>query len=188
MYPQPNPDNERQIPRDYLLRELRVVVANVGGRKAVVSSVSIEDFKRADGRTTYLPEGVQGAIGGSQWTLEYGFVGPGQRVFQNIGRPGPYVLASDDTIVLQFRQRRGIDWTQRWDLPSLREYSEAMSSPFVSARVRVAWRRGSEVRRDDFWVDLKVLQHGTYLEDLAEVTKDLTVRPDDLEAQVIDIE
>lgn len=187
VYPQPNPDNQRQIPRDYLL-QLRVVVANIGARKAVISSVSIEDFKRAGGQTTYLPEGVQGAVGGSQWTLQYGFVGAGQRVFQNISTPGPYVLASDDAIVIQFRQRRGIDWTDRWNLSSLKEYSEAMSSPFVSARVRVAWRRGREVRRDDFWVDLKVLQHDLYLKDLAEVTQDFSVRPNDIEARAIDIE
>ena len=187
VYPQPNPDNDPQIPRDYLLN-LQVVVANVGGRKAVISSVSIEEFKRADGQTTYLPEGVQGAIGGSQWTLQFGFVGPGQRVFQNISSSGPYVLASDDAIVIKFRQRRGIDWSDRWDLSALRGYSEALRSPFISARVRVAWRRGREVRRDDFWVDLKVLQHDLYLRDLAEVTQNFTVRPDDVEARPIEIE
>lgn len=175
VYPSPKVEGEPQIPRDYLF-QLQVAIANVGRRKAVLSTVSVEDFTTEEGRTQYLPESVQGSIWGSQRTIQYGWSN-GQRVLEQIGTPGPFVLSPDDVIVIQFRSRRGIDWSGRWTLPALSGYHEGISSPFVSARVKVQWRRGAQLQVDEFQIELKVKQQDLYVEALKELTADLTMRP-----------
>jgi len=120
-------------------------------------------------------------------------VGAGQPLFQNVSSPGPFVLGPDDVVVISFRSRRGIDWGDRWDLEKLRTYYHDLTDPFVSASIKVAWRRASwwrsvmEVRRDTFTVNLKVLQQGEYVEALRDRTLDFTVLPT-IEHQPITIE
>jgi hypothetical protein len=177
VHPQPNPDGVPQVPREYIL-QLAVAVANIGGRKAILSSISIINFLTKAGERVFLPESVQGPIFGMQWELKMGWTGAGNRVFENIASTGPYVLAADDAIVIRFRSRRGIDWSQRWDLVALKGYYEQIVSPFVSARVRIVWRRAREVVREEFDIPLRVLQHDLYVSAIKEQTVDLTVRPD----------
>jgi hypothetical protein len=181
LYPWPNPDPTPPIPRDYLL-QLRVAVANVGRRKAVLSTIAIEEFTTRSGQRMFLPESVQGPLWGSQWSQQFAYVG-GHPVVQNVSSPGPYVLGPDDVIVITFRSRRGIDWSDRWDLEELRSYYNGLTDPLVCARIKVKWRRVGwrrsvmEVRSDDFTVDLKVLHQEEYVNAIRERTSDFSVQP-----------
>ncbi|MGA8723432.1 MAG: hypothetical protein WB565_00185 [Acidimicrobiales bacterium] len=175
VYPSPKVEGEPQIPRDYLL-QLQVAIANVGRRKAVLSTISVEDFTTEAGEMMYLPESVQGSIWGSQRTVHYGWSN-GQRVLESIGTPGPFVLAPDDVVVIQFRSRRGIDWSGRWDLPALSQYCQKLTSTFVSARVKIQWRRGGKLQVGEFPIELDVRQQDVYVRALKELTADLTMRP-----------
>lgn len=192
VHPSPNPNNEPVVPRSYLLN-LRVAVANVGRRKAVLSMIAVEHFITRSGKTMFLPESVQGPLWGSQWRQQFGYVNGGQPVHQNISSPGPFVLGPDDVVVVSFRSRRGIDWGKRWDLEKLRTYYDELTDPLESANIKVAWRRVSwwrsamEVRSDNFTVTLKTLKQGEYVEALKDRTYDFSVLPE-IEQQTIHIE
>jgi hypothetical protein len=182
LFPWPNPDPPPGDPGAYLL-QLRVAVANVGRRKAVLSTIAIEDFTTSSGKTMFLPESVQGPLWGTRRTQQIAYDAIGRPNVQEVSMPGPVVLGPDDVVVVTFRSRRGIDWSDRWDLEKLRSYYDDLKEPIVSARIQVLWRRVSwrrsamEVRRDDFTVDLKVLNQEEYVDAIRERTSDFTVRP-----------
>jgi hypothetical protein len=180
--PWPNPDPPPGDPGAYLL-QLRVAVANVGRRKAVLSTIAIEDFTTNTGRTMFLPESVQGPLwapDGSNRLHMTPLAGPTSK-----RSPCRDWLCSDPMTLSWSPSVRGdrIDWSDRWDLEQLRSYYDDLIEPFVSARVQVLWRRVSwrrsatEVRRDDFTVDLKVLNQEEYVDAIRERTSDFTVRP-----------
>lgn len=174
IYPQPNPRGEQQVPRDYLL-QLHVAVSNLGGRKAVLSSITIEGFRTESGDTVHLP-GATATIGGMQWIQRTGWLNS-SRVFENMNVPGPYILEPDDVIVLRFRTRRGIDWTSRWTTDALREFCEPLRSPIVSASGTMVWRRAGEVVRDHFTVRMEVTQQAEYVHLVDQLTQSFTILP-----------
>ena len=174
IYPQPNPNDEAQQPVDYLF-QLHVAVSNVGERKAIISAISVEGFRNGEGEAVHLPDAPE-VIGGMRWVQQSGWVNH-QMHFQNISDPPPYVLDRDDAIVIRFRVRRGIDWSGRWNVDALRSFTEPLHHPIVAAYGMVVWRRGREVIRERFEVELKVEQQGPYVQLIKELTDDFTVTP-----------
>ena len=173
IYPQPNPKDEQQIPRDYLL-QLHVAVSNLGGRKAVLSSIAIDGFRSENGTTVQLPGGPRN--GGTQWVQHAGWIN-GTFVSENMNVPGPYILEPDDVIVIRFRTRRGIDWTSRWTTDALHEFCVPLRSPIVSASGTMVWRRAGEVVRDHFTVRMEVTQQAEYVHLVDQLTQSFTVLP-----------
>jgi hypothetical protein len=174
IYPKPNPTGEREVPRDYLL-QLHVAVSNLGGRKAVLSSISLDRFRTESGETIHLPEST-GVIWGMQWQQRYGWA---DATFhhENFNVLGPYILEPDDVIVIQFRTRRGIDWSSRWTTQTLREFCKPLTSPIVEAEGEMAWRRAGEVVRERFVIPMRVMQQAEYVQLVQDLTNDFTGRP-----------
>jgi hypothetical protein len=80
--PQPNPANEQQVPRDYLL-QLHVAVCNVGDKKAVLSRVRLEGFRSPERDPLRLPDSPTW-LDGEQWSQQLGWVN-GQLYHQKSG-------------------------------------------------------------------------------------------------------
>jgi hypothetical protein len=184
IYPQPAQPGERQIPRDYLL-QLHVAVYNLGDRKGVLSAINIDGLRNDVGETVYLPESPKG-ISGTQWISRSGFINT-HRHFENLNSPGPYILEPDDVIVLRFRSRRGIDWSDRWTPTAVRDFCAPLQRPLVSAFGTMAWRRGGQVVRDSFEVRLQVVQQAEYVQLIETLTEGFTIRPD-VPHQAIELE
>lgn len=174
IYPQPNPDNRQQTPIDYLL-QLHVAVSNLGDRKAVLSGITIDGFHNQSGAIIHLP-GAQAVIGGSRWLQQSGWL-DGQLRTSNISTPPPYILESDDVIVVRFRTRRAIDWTDRWTLDAIREFLTPLRNPIISAFGTTTWRRGGTVIREPFQVQLVVEQQQEYVALIETLTQGLSTLP-----------
>jgi hypothetical protein len=171
VYPQPAVAGQQQVPRDFLL-QLNVTVINVGGRKAVLSSLALTEFEDAGGqliRLGELPMPVQGhlVIAQRSWTL--------QGLAQNIQEvPPPFTLEPDDAITLRFRVRHGIDWSARWDLNTLRGLAAQLARPISIGKVVATFRRGSELVQREFLIDLGVEQQQLYVQLLSTLTNGFT--------------
>lgn len=174
VYPQPNPDNVQQQPVDYLL-QLHVAVSNLGERKAILSSITINGFRTDRGEVVHLPD-APATIGGSQWLQQSGWVNS-QLHFQNISIPPPYVLDRDDVIVIRFRGRRGIDWSARWNLELLQSFTAPLREKIVGAFGTITWRRAGQVLRENFDVAMKVEQQAEYVQLIDDLTQGLTLMP-----------
>lgn len=172
--PQPNPQNEQRIPRDYLL-QLHVAVCNIGDKKAVLSRVRLEGFRGPEAEMLSLPDAPTW-LDGAQWSQHLGWVN-GELHHQNVWSPPPYVLDRDDVITIRFRCRRGIDWSERWTLEELRRVHDALRHPFAYAYGHMAWRRGQEIITEPFEVALCVQQQQLYAQTIADVTQQFTERP-----------
>jgi hypothetical protein len=172
--PQPNPGNEQQVPRDYLL-QLHVAVCNVGDKKAVLPRVRLEGFRSRDGEPLTLPD-APSSLDGAQWSQHLGWV-DGQAHHENVRSLPPYVLDRDDVITIRFRCRRGVDWSERWTLDELRRIHDALRRPFAYAHGSMAWRRGQEVITEPFEVELSVQQQDLYVRTITDITERFTQRP-----------
>jgi hypothetical protein len=175
------------VPRDYLL-QLHVAVCNVGGRKAVLSSLRLNALLDAAGHA------VQG-LEFPGWLNAEEYVQIMRRRIENQmrrepyseTRSGPWVLESDDVITLRFRSRQGIDWSPQWDLERLRRLATALETEVCGGRLELAYRCGRTVVRESVDVDCKVEQQHRYREAILEATAGLKSVPRDLEVAV-DIE
>src|SRR5207248_10777623 len=112
-----------QVPRDFLL-QLHVTLVNVGGRKAVLSSVKLADLQDSGGariQLDELPMPIQAhqLVSRRYWTIQ-GLAQELQEV------PPPFTLEPDDAVTLRFRVRRGIDWSPRWGLQPLKAIAEQL--------------------------------------------------------------
>jgi len=173
-----------RVPREFLL-QLHIAVANVGGRKAVVSKVTIEAFFDVAGRMVDLP-GATKTHRATRYTQRSGWR-DGHYSFENEMEPGPWLLAPDDVITLRFRCRRGVDWSASFGLPELRAIHDHLHAPIACARGTVVWREGSAVREDAFEVVVKTVQQEEYVQALRNLTKNFTVLPS-IPHQPFDIE
>jgi hypothetical protein len=170
-------DNE--IPRDFLL-QLNVAVANVGGRKAVLSRLDLEELRDGDGHVVKpldmpFPQGAQIFRQTMTYRIEHGLL---DRVINNeIGAP-PLTLEPDDVVTLRFRSRRGIDWTlPRWDLQQIRTLVESLERPVTMARIKATYRRGARIVTSHHDVSVETTKQTEYVTRLRTLTNDLTVRP-----------
>ena len=162
------------IPRDYLL-QMHVAVCNVGDRKAVLSAIKIEGFVKDDKSVVTLPE-APAVISGHQCVQRTGWVNL-ERHMEGIVVDPPFVLDRDDVITMRFRARRGIDWTDRWDLDALRRFCEPLQSPIRRVHGKVIWRRGNKLVRDTFNLPLVVNRQEQFVQALKQLTDDFTHRP-----------
>lgn len=181
IHPNPNPANEPQVPRQYLL-QLHVAVSNVGDRKAILSAIRLEGFCSNTGETIHLP-GAKEIIEGERWQQQSGWIN-GQSHFQNISIQPPYILDRDEAVVIRFRTQRGISWGNTWSLDRLRTFVQPLENPIVSAFGTVIWRRAGKIVCEPFKVEMKVNQQEDYVRLVKELTTDFTVLPDVLEAAI----
>src|SRR5258706_597348 len=99
------------VPRDILF-QVHVAVANVGGRKSVLSALRIEALLDRDGAEIRIPEFALPVL--AQRVRQ----GGGWRITDNVMHKHsflefiqePYVLEPDDVITMRLRARPGIDW------------------------------------------------------------------------------
>jgi hypothetical protein len=173
-----------RVPRDFLL-QLHVAVANVGGRKAVVSRITIDQFSDRSGTPVDLP-GATKTHGATRYRQRSGWR-DGHPYFENEMEPGPWLLAPDDVMALRFRCRRGVDWSPRLELPELRAIHDALQTPIERARGTVIWRERQVTREDRFEVAVEAVQQNEYAAALRRLTQDFTVMPS-IPHQPFDIE
>jgi len=174
VYPQLAATGERQVPRDLLL-QMHVAVINVGGRKAVLSRLRLNEFLDKDGVPVRLPE-VPPPLQATLMAQQGGWVNHQYESQVRIVFP-PYVLEQDDVITLRFRCRRGIDWSQRWGVEELSSYADAIARPITTAAVTAVFRRGASVQQRPFTVPVRVLQQQEFHDLLCLLTADFTIRP-----------
>jgi hypothetical protein len=174
IYPHPAPPGAQQVPRDYLL-QLHVAVANIGGRKAVLSSLRLDEFFDAKGQAVCLPE-LPIPLQAMQVDQRSGWINR-ERHSQLLHVLPPYLLEPDDVITLRFRARQGLDWSDRWGLQELRKFADAISRPIEGAKLTASFRRGAVLVRRSFTVSVRVLQQQEFHELLRSSTAEFTERP-----------
>jgi len=133
LYPRPGEMAAGVIPGDYLL-QLHVAIANVGGRKAVLSVLRLDEFLDVRGQPVRLPD-ISLPIVGMKAEVRHGWV-DGIRHSERWKVMPPYLLEPDDVITVELRARRGIDWSPRWDCAAVKEVAEALQSTISKARGR----------------------------------------------------
>ena len=188
VYPQPAPPDATQVPRDYLL-QMHVAVTNIGGRKAVLSRLTIDHFVTESGRKLHLPEGVKGPISAHQWVQ--------QRVSTNLfaGPPAPaayqsappFTLDPDDVITLRFRMRRGIDWSDRWTLEGTKAFADDLADRFTGVEGTLVYRSGHRLITTSWSSPIEVAQQYLYRNLLKDFTSQFKEMPD-IETQPISLE
>jgi hypothetical protein len=109
-------------PADFLL-QLDVAVANIGGRKALVSSLSLLRFIDEHGEAVRLPE-VPLPIAAQRYHQRFRWVGRERLREAEITFP-PLMLEPDEVGTFRFRARRGIDWSGRWTPDLLRQAAQS---------------------------------------------------------------
>lgn len=180
-------DGHGQVPHDVLL-QLHVAVINVGGRKALLSTMHLEGLINANGQTRMLP-GFPSELAAQLYTqtAKRRSASGMQIEVESETASLPLLIDPEEVVILRFRSRRGIDWSEAWRIAQLREFAEALESPIVSARLRVAYRRGREVVRESIVTSCQVEQQDLYRTRLVELTRNLTRRPS-IESMAIAIE
>jgi hypothetical protein len=175
---QPPQPGQVQVPRDFLL-QTHVAACNVGGRKAVLSVLTLEAFQDANGQAIILPTlnlPIQARIVRSRSGFSM-FGNVGDRIFQIEQTSLPVILEADEVVTVQLRTRGGIDWSDAWDLARIRELEASLQRPIKRALVRAIYRRGKTLVQQDFTIELSVLQQELFRTQLRALTTDLTVRP-----------
>lgn len=178
-------NNGVMIPRDYLF-QLHALIGNTGGKQAVITKVRVTGFKTIEGGSAYLSERAVD-IGGHLYNtwISYSNAGNGANFDRRLDPP-PYTLQPHDVLIVRFRYRGGIDWSNRWNLESLRSFYNRVSSAPELATIEITFRWGKNkkvVKKD---VAIKVLQHDEYVSQLCSITDDFTNRPDVPEQQIRD--
>jgi hypothetical protein len=166
-------------PTEYLL-QLHVAVANVGGRKAVLSGLFLDEFLAEDGskaQPSEIPSPLAAQLFSQSTRYRIRSDGVSYREELTEMSHPPLVLEPDDVVTLRFRARRGIDWSARWTLEELKALADSLRRPIVRARVRAVYRSGRNVVVDRFEVGVRTVRHAEYVDDLRRVTADFTVRP-----------
>jgi hypothetical protein len=169
-----------QVPRDILF-QVHIAVANMGGRKAVLSVLRVDAILDGSGKALELPEfnlpvNAQRVQQGAGW-----------RIVDNVMHkhnylefiPGPYVLDPDDVITMRLRARHGIDWSANWSLDKLKAFHDALNNrPIKAIRISATFRYANRLRTVPFDINnISVLQQQQYVDELRLVTKDFTTLP-----------
>jgi hypothetical protein len=169
-----------QVPRDILF-QVHIAVANMGGRKAVLSVLRVDAILDSSGSAFELPEfnlpvNAQRVQQGAGW-----------RIVDNVMHkhnylefiPGPYVLDPDDVITMRLRARPGIDWSANWSLEKLKAFHQALNNrPITAIRISAIFRYANRLRNAKFDIkSISVLQQQQYVDELQRVTNDFTTLP-----------
>lgn len=166
-----------------------MAVANVGGRKGVLSRLDLVELMDAHGTTVNLTElplplGVQLFRQTLTHKVEHGLA---DQVHSVVTEGPPLILAPDDVVTLRFRARRGIEWSERWTLEKLRGWVESLDQPISMAKIRAIYRRGRHVVTEYYTVSVQTKKQSEYVLRLRALTQNLTVRPP-IDPQVVDFE
>jgi hypothetical protein len=172
--------NAQQVPRDYLL-QLHVAVINVGGRKAVLSTLQLTQFWDDAGHPVQVPD-IPMPLTAQMARQSATYVGNVPVVSVDLV-PGPYVLEPDDVITLRFRSRRGIDWQPAWTLGRIQELAAGLARPVKSCTIRAVYRRGHKVEIRDFKIAVLTQQQDVYADALGTLTNVFTQLPQALPLQ-----
>lgn len=177
-----------RLPRDVMLH-YELALANIGGRKTVLSEVALRSFVDPNGhplipasmplpvhgfvvRQTFIWRDHREPTSGAFYLESFG-----QREQQSL----PVVLEPDDAIVIRFRRRFGIDWSQRWigsgQLEPVRELAESLSRDLAKAQVTAIFRRGRTLVTKSFTTAIRVEQQQEYASRLEAVTQGFTNFP-----------
>jgi hypothetical protein len=177
-----------RIPRDILF-QVHVAVANVGGRKAILSALRIEALLDADGRKIEIPAFILPVL--AQRVRQ----GGGWRIVDDVMHkhsymdfmPGPYLLEPDDVITMRLRARPGIDWSDKWTVEMLRAMAVSLDRPLRGVAVSADYRQGNRLVTDRFEISgLSVLQQDEYVEELRLLTNEFKLRPNIAARQITD--
>lgn len=177
-----------ETPSAFLL-QMHVAVANMGGRKGVLSRLDLEELQDERGRAvrpleTPFPMAAQIYRQTMSYRIERGLM---DRVVNNEIGGLPLTLEPDDVVTLRFRCRRGIDWSPRWTLEEIQRFVESLRRPIVRARIRIVYRRGTRVVTTHTTVPVKTVLQAEYVARIGLLTNELTIRPD-VPVQRIDLE
>jgi hypothetical protein len=164
------------VPRDVVL-QMYVAVANVGGRKALLLGISVEEYLNADGKpvsSELLPVPVL-ASEYRQWESR-DLLARSLHIESETRMP-PFVLAPDEVLSLRLRRKWGVNWSPAWDLARLRHVAESLAIAVTHARLLLIYRRGQSLIRESMVVPLVVQAQSDFAQRLATVTSDFNVRP-----------
>lgn len=161
-------------PADFLL-QLDVAVANIGGRKALVSSLSLLRFIDEHGEAVRLPE-VPLPIAAQRYHQRFRWVGTERLREAEITFP-PLMLEPDEVGTFRFRARRGIDWSGRWTPDLLRQAAQSLQRPISKAELLAVYRTGKKVERQRIVLAVRTEQQAAYVRDLEALTEGATKGP-----------
>lgn len=169
-------------PRDYLI-QVHIVVANVGGRQAVLSSVVLDDFLDRDGHPV-RPELNSVAVPAHQYVTSVRYAetfvpGVGWNMDRTNNRDEiepPFKLGPDDVISLRIRGRAGIDWSNRWDIARLDAVARQLERPIVKVRVVASFRRGGRLTKQRFTFPIRVSGQAAYARKLNQIVANPAMR------------
>lgn len=172
----PYPGSTREeIPRDFLL-QLHVAVTNAGGRKVALSRLDLTSLRNDRGQVVRIPD-VPAMLSASLYRVRQVYTPQGP---SHIGAQFylPLTLEPDDVLTMRFRFRRGVDWSESWDLGKLAELCSALSRPITAATLTLVYRSGAKVMEREIRVPIKTVQQEKYASMLRSMTRQFTRRPD----------
>jgi hypothetical protein len=173
------------VPRDFLLQQ-HVAVANIGHRQAVLTSIHISAFLASDGTTVELPQ-VPVPLGGAIYSVRHIYLEDGRggtAMHRELIHP-PFGIAPHDVVVIRFRCRRSLAWSQEDDsLETVRAWHTAVAAPITAAALELTYRRAGKTVRKQTSVPLNVEQQREYADLLESLTRGFTTWPN-VEQQVI---
>jgi hypothetical protein len=155
-----------QQPADFLL-QLDVAVANIGGRKALLSSLHLLRFIDERGETVELPN-VPLPIAAQRYQQRFRWVQGERRREGEISFP-PLMLEPDEVVTLRFRARRGIDWSSRWTVDLVHQIAQSLQRPISKAELLAVYRTGKKVERQTIVVAVRTEQQAAYAQDLEQL-------------------
>jgi hypothetical protein len=184
-------DHPRQgrLSRDVLLH-YELALANIGGRKTVLSDISLDWFVDLKGhvikphemslplaghmvRSTFVWRDHRDPVSGAVALESFG---------QREQQPLPLVLEPDDAVVIRFRTRFGIDWSKRWigtgAMEPVRNLAESLAYPIAQAHLSATYRRGRNIASKFFVLPITVTQQDEYRQRLGGVTQGFAKFPD----------
>lgn len=171
----PSVDGEFDLPLAYSL-QLHIMISNSGAGKAIVTAVNIDGFKNSRSEILHLPSAPE-RINGVSWVQRSGWINH-ERHFENLNELPPYSLGSGEAIVIRFVCRRPIQWQGEWNVQQIKEFIDPLRHEIESALGTICWRRGGEIFKFKFNLNLKVEQQLEFVCAATKLTNDFSELPE----------
>ena len=183
--------NQPDVPEGLLPAEAKLdmymAVANVGGRKALLLGLSLEDYLDALGqpvRSLVLPAPVL-AYEYRQWEERDLLAGGNMPRFLSEKKMPPFVLEPDEVLSLRLRATRSVEYGHPAEV---RVIARQLATPITQGRLLLIYRRGQQLVRETVVVPLVTDAQDYFVNRLAIVTKEFTEVPALQRQQVVDNE